>query len=223
MRRYLVEYLYWFKIKKIDKEAKTDNINKTVFWIIICYDIFYFSQTSTAAYALMMLSILLPLAIITLSVSKHPAKLTQLEYLCPLSYEERKTKIKNAYLFRVCIHLVIAAISLGILTIVYKANWFIFILLLINDIMMSIAIYPGKDTKSTEYKMGYILYYAVMIMAFMANAFIVAFGMETELGITTKCIISIMFCIIFVPVYLSYLKHIKKELTRAIDFEQVKE
>ena len=96
MRRYLVEYLYWFKIKKIDKEAKTDNINKTVFWIIICYDIFYFSQTSTAAYALMMLSILLPLAIITLSVSKHPAKLTQLEYLCPLSYEERKTKIKNA-------------------------------------------------------------------------------------------------------------------------------
>ena len=98
MRRYLVEYLYWFKIKKIDKEAKTDNINKTVFWIIICYDIFYFSQTSTAAYALMMLSILLPLAIITLSVSKHPAKLTQLEYLCPLSYEERKTKIKLIFL-----------------------------------------------------------------------------------------------------------------------------
>lgn len=223
MRQFFVEYLYGFKINKTDKENKSEITSKTVLSIILIYDMFYFYRDNSVSYMLMMLSILLPLVLITLSVSAHPAKLTKLEYLCPMNCEERKDKIMKAYLFRVCIHLVIAVISLSILVIVYSANFFIFILLLINYIMMSIAIYPSTESKGAEPTMGYILYYAVMIMAFMANAFTVAFGMETELGLTVKCVISIMFCIIFVPVYLSYLKHIKRELTKAINFEQVKE
>lgn len=218
MRRLLIEYLHEFKENKSDKRDKS--FMYMYFYLLLPFvNQMNILARDTDKYFIMLLAVLIPSVVICISVCFHPAKLSKIQYLCPLSFEERKNKIRDAYIFRVCIHLIVSVIGLAILELINKVDLFCVFIVLFNDIMLSILIYPSSNKKGTDVSMGTLLFYVVMVMACVSNIILVAVFIDNDLGLTAKWVIMIMFAIIFIPPYFCNLKYIKRELIEAIDFE----
>lgn len=219
MRRLLIEYLHEFKENKSDKRDKSFTYFYLLYLLLFVNQMNILARDTDKRYFIMLLAVLIPSVVICISVCFHPAKLSKIQYLCPLNFEERKNKIRDAYIFRVCIHLIVSVIGLAIVEIINKVDLFCVFIVLLNDIMLSILIYPSSNKKGTDVSMGTLLFYVVMVMACVSNIILVAVFIDNDLGLTAKWVIMIMFAILFIPPYFCYLKYIKRELIEAIDFE----
>lgn len=214
--QYLKEYWYGFSLSK--KRSKKDIVY--LLMIPYIYSGFFGVESETWMSGLIrMLTIMLPMVLIAISIYLHPTSMTKLEYLCPMNQQMRKQKIISAYITRVVIHLVIAAIGIIILDIFIDANLFFEILIIVNDIALSTLTLPCEKKRVPEEGWGVILFYAVMILALISNCVTAGFFIATDVNITWKAVSLIMILLILAPPYLKNIKCIKRTLNEAIDYE----
>ena len=81
--------------------------------------------------------LLLGFFIIWVSQIKHPMKLGRMYYLCPMNEKERGAYLKNAFIFRGCLHTMMVVITCLILYFACRVNIFAIIYILIDGIMYS--------------------------------------------------------------------------------------
>jgi len=72
-----------------------------------------------------------------LSQIKHPVKLEKMYYLCPMDEIERRIYLKNAYIFKSCLHSFLILIMCLILYLMCRVNFFAILYILIDGMMYS--------------------------------------------------------------------------------------
>ena len=81
--------------------------------------------------------LLLGFFFIWVSQIKHPMKLDRMYYLCPMDERERSSYLRNAFIFRGCLHTILVVIICLILYFAYRINIFAVLYILIDGIMYS--------------------------------------------------------------------------------------
>lgn len=215
--QYLQEYLYGFRMNK--------GIEKKNFFYVVLFNFYFaslfgvFNEDYELYDVIKLLAVFVPMILIIISIIYHPACMTKMQYLCPMSREQRRQKIKETYLTRVIIHLIISVVGILILEKYIRTDLFFRSFVLVNDIVLSTLVFPSEKRRTSETGWGVILFYTVLIMVFFSNAIIASLLLDVEIDTVWKMVILLMALFILAPPYLKNIKHIKRTLEESIDFE----
>lgn len=84
------------------------------------------------------------LAICCLSIFTHPAELRTMYYVCPLTTNEREKLVRNSYIFRVAVHMLILTIGNIFMMMAVRFSASVFIYITINAFIISTLLPYGK-------------------------------------------------------------------------------
>lgn len=163
-------------------------------------------------------SILLPMLFTYLSVYIHPLKLSKMMYLCPMNPEERKEYIYGSYFFKTGFHMVIALLGLCIAIPVSYCDIFSSLQILLNHAMTVVLVSTMQKREKGSSDMNVIGIF-IFTIALISNVVEYGIVMDEEPDIMIKVTLIIVFCLIQIPLEISYIKHLKKELKNLVFYE----
>ena len=173
--------------------------------------------------ALIFCAVFLPMLFSYLSIYMHPLRPTKIMYLCPMHPEERKKYIYGTYFFRIGFQMLIAILGICISVLYSYCDIFSAIQILLNHFMAAIIIVPVGETDSRNNSInvkGRISREIIIITALISNLIQYGIIMDSYPDMLLKLILFIVFCLIQVPLGITYGKYIGKELQTAIYYER---
>ena len=173
--------------------------------------------------ALICCAVLLPILFSYFSAYMHPLRLTKMMYLCPMHSEERKKYIYGTYFFRIGFQMLIAVSGICIAVLYSYCDIFSVIQILLNHFMAAIIIVPARGTDSRNNNInvkGRISGEIIIITVLISNLIEYGIIVDSYPDMLLKLILFIAFCLIQVPLGITYGKYIRKELQTAIYYER---
>jgi len=180
-------------------------------------------------------ALFVPMFFVWCSVTAHPPRLARIMYLCPMDRGERRRYIRASYGFRVCVHMLVCALGLGIAAPFSYCDIYSVLLILANDFTIAVLVCHGGGNagtaaaeaegtaaaQSARTALGTVKGDVLFAAALGSN--LIQYGIladpAPDMGI--KLALSAVFCIVQVPLGLWYGKDIGKELEAAAGFESL--
>ncbi len=210
LKQLMKEYMIGFK-----KVQQADMKNPFV-WFPISYGALLPFIISKKEGAIVFIS-LLPLTLIMLSAHMHPFGLNKMHYLCPMTAEERKKKIRQEYYFRCGLHFTMIAVFLLAVLIIRGIHLPALIYLLAIGFLYSCISNPGECK-------GKIAYYAFEILAFFVT-WICTLTLpgdrpyEKSDYIYLACVYALLL-LGMIPAFVSLMKSVRKEIEQNSSFRE---
>ena len=111
MKYLMRDYIYGWHWENF--KASYEHGNSAIFNFLAVQLIFVAQIIKTAGWAQLVIAsgYFISLAICCLSIFTHPAELRTMYYVCPLTTNEREKLVRNSYIFRVAVHMLILTIG----------------------------------------------------------------------------------------------------------------
>lgn len=173
--------------------------------------------------ALICCAVFLPMLFSYFSTYMHPLRLTKMMYLCPMHSEERKKYIYGTYFFRIGFQMLIAISGICIAVLYSYCDIFSVIQILLNHFMVAIIIVPARETDGRNNSInvkGRISGEIIIIAALISNLIQYGIIVDSYPDMLLKLILFIAFCLIQIPLGITYGKYIREELRAAIYYER---
>jgi hypothetical protein len=160
-------------------------------------------------------AVLIPMVIVYFSILLHPTRLSKMHYLCPMTRQERLDYVKRSYVFRIVVHMIFFLCGLAVLLSVSYFHAGSVLLLVLNDLMLSMLVPPDEQDEN-----GWI-YMIVLIPCYLVlNQSQLVVLSDAESHWIAQAVSYAVFLLLELPVFLGYRKHIKKQLAAAADYEK---
>lgn len=116
-------------------------------YLILAVQLIFVAQIiKTAGWAQLVIAsgYFISLAICCLSIFTHPAELRTMYYVCPLTTNEHEKLVRNSYIFRVAVHMLILTIGNIFMMMAVRFSASVFIYITINAFIISTLLPYGK-------------------------------------------------------------------------------
>lgn len=162
-------------------------------------------------------ALFLPMIFSVCSVMAHPVQLAKMMYLCPMSPGERRTYIYGSYFFRTGVHMLVSIAGLCIVAAGTRCGVFSIIRILWNAALVAVMLGGRQQTggRGSDMAIGAILF----ITASLSNSveFCIVCFIATDNWI--QWALFFLFCFVQLPLEIRYVKYIRRELRRAVCYE----
>ena len=155
------------------------------------------------------------LAICCLSIFTHPAELRTMYYVCPLTTNEREKLVRNSYIFRVAVHMLILTIGNIFMMMAVRFSASVFIYITINTFIISTLLPYGKKDGLLSYVM------ALIIICTITDCWQFDILMSSFTPIIEECFLYSIMVLIEFPVCIGYARQVKRKLKSAAVYEEV--
>ena len=141
MKYLMRDYIYGWHWENF--KASYEHGNSAIFNFLAVQLIFVAQIIKTAGWAQLVIAsgYFISLAICCLSIFTHPAELRTMYYVCPLTTNEREKLVRNSYIFRVAVHMLILTIGniFMMMAVRFSASVFIYITIMALIIICTIT------------------------------------------------------------------------------------
>ena len=214
--KYLIrDYIYGWRWENF--KASYEHGNSAIFKLLAVQLIFMAQIIKTASWDEFIIAsgYIISLAICCLSIFTHPAELRTMYYVCPLTTNEREKLVRNSYIFRVAVHMLILTIGNIFMMMAVRFSASVFIYITINAFIISTLLPYGKKDGLLSYVM------ALIIICTITDCwqFDILMSSFTPI-IEERFLYSIMVLIEF-PVCIGYARQVKRKLKSAAVYEEV--
>lgn len=207
--KYLIrDYIYGWRLENFKEIYKNGKLAGMMFLYVFIINV-------TAAGNITMLGYYVPVAIVYLSIFIHPVSLRKMYYVCPLTPDEREKLVRDSYIFRIVLHMLILTFGNIFIMTVTRFSIPVFIYVTINALITSTILpYGNKDGLS-----AYVI--ALFVICVVTNSwqFDILMSSFTPI-IEERFLYSIMVLIEF-PVCIGYARQVKRKLKSAAVYEEV--
>ena len=207
--KYLIrDYIYGWRLENFKEIYKNGKLAGMMFLYVFIINV-------TAASNITMLGYYVPVAIVYLSIFIHPVSLRKMYYVCPLTPDEREKLVRDSYIFRIVLHMLILTFGNIFIMTVTRFSIPVFIYVTINALITSTILpYGNKDGLS-----AYVI--ALFVICVVTNSwqFDILMSSFTPI-IEERFLYSIMVLIEF-PVCIGYARQVKRKLKSAAVYEEV--
>ena len=207
--KYLIrDYIYGWRLENFKEIYKNGKLAGMMFLYVFIINV-------TAAGNITMLGYYVPVAIVYLSIFIHPVSLRKMYYVCPLTPDEREKLVRDSYIFRIVLHMLILTFGNIFIMTVTRFSIPVFIYVTINALITSTILpYGNKDGLS-----AYVI--ALFVICVVTNSwqFDILMSSFTPI-IEERFLYSIMVLIEF-PVCIGYARQVKRKLKSAAIYEEV--
>ena len=209
LKQMMKEYVIGFKKSQNPKEQNP------FIWFPLSYGAILpiFSKNE----AVLIFLSLLPLTLIMLSAHMHPLGLSKIYYLCPMTAEERKKKIRNEYLFRCGLHFAMIVIFLLVVMIVRGIHLPAMIYLLVIGFLYSCISNPGE----CKGKIGYYAFEIVVFFVTWISTLSLPAHQPYDKG--DYIYLAIVYAVLLlgmIPAFISLMKSVRKEMERGAFYQE---
>lgn len=215
MKYLMRDYIYGWHWENF--KASYEHGNSAIFNFLAVQLIFVAQIIKTAGWAQLVIAsgYFISLAICCLSIFTHPAELRTMYYVCPLTTNEREKLVRNSYIFRVAVHMLILTIGNIFMMMAVRFSASVFIYITINAFIISTLLPYGKKDGLLSYVM------ALIIICTITDCwqFDILMSSFTPI-IEERFLYSIMLLIEF-PVCIGYARQVKRKLKSAAIYEEV--
>ena len=205
------------------KSAKENSFHLFYFVLLFCMQIGVVigcGDSERLKSAGIMCLVFLPMLCSDFAMVLHPVQLHKMMYLCPLSREERKAYVKNTYIFRVVIHVVLSILCVAIVSQCSYCDLLSAILLLLNDILFACLIFPKRAFHSVvNPSFEHWMWFFLILFALGSNFLQVYIVMDEAEDWWLKWTLLIVFLTIQLPMALRYRICVRQRLDEVGDFE----
>jgi hypothetical protein len=164
---------------------------------------------------IMACAILLPAGAVYFSILLHPVRLSKIYYICPMTQQERLDYVRHSYLLRIVLHMFFFICGLVILIPVSHFHAASFLLLFLNDLMVSALIPPeAQDETGVVYM---VLLMPCYLILNLAQLVVLSDGESHLLALAVSYAV---FFLLEVPMFVGYGKHIRRQLDAAASYER---
>lgn len=127
-------------------KASYEHGNTAIFKLLAVQLIFMAQIIKTASWDEFIIAsgYIISLAICCLSIFTHPSELRTMYYVCPLTTNEREKLVRNSYIFRVAVHMLILTIGNIFMMMAVRFSASVFIYITINAFIISTLLPYGK-------------------------------------------------------------------------------
>ena len=157
MKYLMRDYIYGWHWENF--KASYEHGNSAIFNFLAVQLIFVAQIIKTAGWAQLVIAsgYFISLAICCLSIFTHPAELRTMYYVCPLTTNEREKLVRNSYIFRVAVHMLILTIGNIFMMMAVRFSASVFIYITINAFIISTLLPYGKKDGLLSYVMALII------------------------------------------------------------------
>lgn len=181
----------------------------TMFFITIFHGEENFSRGD-----ILFLVLLLAFMLVTFSILTHPVRLSKMYYLCPMTKEGRLRYVRNSYLFRIAIHMVLLLICYIMISLFMRFHPLYFLLFFINSLIYSSLILVDNTLESGS------VYVLLLMPDSLFSALIELAACEEETLFNFYFIALIITTTIGCFLMLGFIKHIRRELNAAAYYDE---
>jgi len=162
-------------------------------------------------------ALFLPIVFSLCSVMAHPVQLAKMMYLCPMSPEERRTYIYVSYYFRIGMHMLVSIAGLCIVAAYTYCDVVSMIQILLNDALVATMLNHRQQTgdRGSAMVVGEILF----LTALLSNAVQFCIVCDLTPDSWIQWVLFFLFCLVQLPLEIRYVKYIRRELRRAVYYE----
>ena len=197
--KYLIrDYIYGWRWENF--KASYEHGNSAIFNLLAVQLIFMAQIIKTAS---------------CLSIFTHPAELRTMYYVCPLTTNEREKLVRNSYIFRVAVHMLILTIGNIFMMMAVRFSASVFIYITINAFIISTLLPYGKKDGLLSYVMALIII-CTITDCWQFDILMSSFTPVIE----ERFLYSIMVLIEF-PVCIGYIRNVRRKLKSAAVYEEV--
>ena len=178
--------------------------------------LYVFIINVTAAGNITMLGYYVPVAIVYLSIFIHPVSLRKMYYVCPLTPGEREKLVRDSYIFRIVLHMLILTFGNIFIMTVTRFSIPVFIYVTINALITSTILpYGNKDGLS-----AYVI--ALFVICVVTNSwqFDILQSASYNPVIEQRLLYAIMVFVEF-TICIGYARQVKRKLKSAAVYEEV--
>lgn len=208
--KYLIrDYIYgwrWENFKEIYKNGKLAGIMFLYAFVI----------NVTANGKIIMLGYYVPVAIVYLSIFIHPVSLRKMYYVCPLTSDEREKLVRDSYIFRIVLHMLILTFGNIFVMTVTRFSMPAFIYVTINAFITSTMMpYGNKDGLS-----AYVI--ALLVICVVTNSWQFDILQRTSYDpvIEQRFLYAIMVLVEF-TICIGYARKVRRKIKSAAVYEEV--
>lgn len=208
--KYLIrDYIYgwrWENFKEIYKNGKLAGMMFLYAFVI----------NVTANGKIIMLGYYVPVAIVYLSIFIHPVSLRKMYYVCPLTPDEREKLVRNSYIFRIVLHMLILTFGNIFIMTVTRFSMPVFIYVTINALITSTLLpYGNKDGLS-----AYVI--ALLVICVVTNSwqFDILQRASYNPVIEQRILYAIMVLVEF-TICIGYARQVRRKIKSAAVYEEV--
>lgn len=208
--KYLIrDYIYgwrWENFKEIYKNGKLAGMMFLYAFVI----------NVTATGNITMLGYYVAVAIVYLSIFIHPVSLRKMYYVCPLTPHEREKLVRDSYIFRIVMHMLILTFGNIFIMTVTRFSMPVFIYVTINALITSTILpYGNKDGLS-----AYVI--ALLVICVVTNSwqFDILQRASYNPVIEQRLLYAIMVFVEF-TIYIGYARQVRRKIKSAAVYEEV--
>lgn len=208
--KYLIrDYIYgwrWENFKEIYRNGKLAGIMFLYAFVI----------NVTANGKIIMLGYYVPVAIVYLSIFIHPVSLRKMYYVCPLTHHEREKLVRDSYIFRIVLHMLILTFGNIFVMTITRFRVPVFIYVTINALITSTLLpYGNKDGLS-----AYVI--ALLVLCVVTNSwqFDILQRASYDPVIEQRLLYAIMVLVEF-TICIGYARQVRRKIESAAVYEEV--
>lgn len=208
--KYLIrDYIYgwrWENFKEIYKNGKLAGMMFLYAFVI----------NVTATGNITLLGYYVPVAIVYLSIFIHPVSLRKMYYVCPLTPHEREKLVRDSYIFRIVMHMLILTFGNIFIMTVTRFSMPVFIYVTINALITSTILpYGNKDGLS-----AYVI--ALLVICVVTNSwqFDILQRASYNPVIEQRLLYAIMVFVEF-TICIGYVRQVRRKIKSAAVYEEV--
>lgn len=208
--KYLIrDYIYGWRLENFKEIYKNGTLAGMMF-------LYAFVINVTATGNIIMLGYYVPVAIVYLSIFIHPVSLRKMYYVCPLTPDEREKLVRDSYIFRIVMHMLILTFGNIFIMTVTKFSMPVFIYVTINALITSTILpYGNKDGLS-----AYVI--ALLVICVVTNSWQFDILQRASYNpiIEQRLLYAIMVFVEF-TICIGYAKQVKRKIKSAAVYEEV--
>jgi hypothetical protein len=160
-------------------------------------------------------ALLLPVSVVYFSILLHPIRLSKMHYLCPMTRQERLDYVKRSYVFRIVVHMIFFLCGLAVLLSVSYFHVGSVLLLVLNDLMLSMLVPPDEQDEN-----GWVYMIVLTPCYLVLNLSQLVVLSDAENHWIAQAVSYAVFLLLELPVFLGYRGRIKRQLAAAADYEK---
>lgn len=208
--KYLIrDYIYgwrWENFKEIYKNGKLAGMMFLYAFVI----------NVTATGNITLLGYYVPVAIVYLSIFIHPVSLRKMYYICPLTPHEREKLVRDSYIFRIVLHMLILTLGNIFVMSITRFSVPVFIYVTINALITSTILpYGNKDGLS-----AYVIALLVLCVATNSWQFDILQRASYDPVIEQRILYAIMVLVEF-TICIGYARQVRRKIKSAAVYEEV--
>ena len=212
--KYLIrDYIYGWRWENF--KASYEHGNSAIFKFLVVQLIFVAQIIKTAGWDEFVIAsgYFISLAICLFSISTHPAELRTMYYVCPLTTDERENLVRNSYIFRVAVHMLILTIGNIFMMMAVRFSTPVFIYITINAFIISTMLpYGNKDGLSS-----YVM--ALIIICTITDCWQFDILMSSFTPVIEERFLYAIMVLIEFPVCIGYIRNVRRKLKSAAVYE----